>query len=489
MTDITNTSAAVSTLPTGTVEHIDPNLVQFEDNVRDLPDLDKGFIASIRNEGVLLPVLARRGEDGTVYVRDGQLRTLAAREAGLATIPAYFGTTSETKTERITQQLITNDRRTGLNDGERINAFHQLALEGLTATAIARRIGTKKATVEASITIAQSPLATEAIATGQITLDAALTLTEFDDDPELAAQLTQIALEDPDYLPHAAQRARDQRARQAVVAVAVAELQAAGVITVTEGDENTGTRLSSLTDDETERTPIEDDAHTGCPGHAILVATGWDRDMHSTAVCLDPDAHGHKPRYTHSTGSGQAVGGQAGPMTDEQKAERRTLIANNKAWTSAETVRREWLTTFLTRKTLPKDAGRVIASGLTVHRRDVGVAVTNGNTLAHTLLGIERDTYPGGDRIAALVEHNPTKAQHVAQAIVLAGIEDSTSRDTWRYPSAEKAAYFTQLAAWGYTLSDVEQIVIGITDTGPADHADDPASTDDAPAADEPSAE
>ena len=33
------------------------------------------------------------------------------------------------------------------------------------------------------------------------------------------------------------------------------------------------------------------------------------------------------------------------PMTDEQKAERKILIANDKAWNSAETVRREWLTT------------------------------------------------------------------------------------------------------------------------------------------------
>ncbi|QNE36843.1 hypothetical protein [Leifsonia shinshuensis] len=33
---------------------------------------------------------------------------------------------------------------------------------------------------------------------------------------------------------------------------------------------------------------------------------------------------------------------KSGPMTDEERAERRTLIANNKAWASAEIVRREW---------------------------------------------------------------------------------------------------------------------------------------------------
>jgi ParB family chromosome partitioning protein len=150
-------------------------------------------------------------------------------------------------------------------------------------------------------------------------------------------------------------------------------------------------------------------------------------------------------------------------MTDEQKAERKTLIANNKAWASAEVVRREWLAEFLSRKTLPKDAGTVIAQGLTIHRRHVGSAVTNGNTLAHTLLGIERGGYYEADKLAAMIEHSPAKAQHVTLAIVLAGIEDSTDKTTWRYPEVAKAQYFQQLGKWGYGLSDVEQIVIDAT--------------------------
>ena len=159
-------------------------------------------------------------------------------------------------------------------------------------------------------------------------------------------------------------------------------------------------------------------------------------------------------------------------MTDEQKAERKTLIANNKAWASAETVRREWVAQFLSRKTLPKDAAKVIAQGLTVHRRDVGNAASNGNTLAHVLLGIERGGYWDGDKLNALVEHSPAKAQHVSLAVVLGGIEDSTSKNTWRYPEASKAAYFQQLAAWGYGLSEVEQIVVAATDSEVAEPID-----------------
>lgn len=145
-------------------------------------------------------------------------------------------------------------------------------------------------------------------------------------------------------------------------------------------------------------------------------------------------------------------------MTDKQKADRITLIANNKAWASAEVVRRAWLTEFLSRKTLPKDAGTLIAQGLTMHRREVGGAATNGNTLAHTLLGIESGGYWDADKLTALLDHSPTKSQHVALAVVLGGIEDSTSKETWRYPSVIKALYFEQLAAWGYGLSEVEQI-------------------------------
>jgi ParB family chromosome partitioning protein len=43
---------------------------------------------------------------------------------------------------------------------------------------------------------------------------------------------------------------------------------------------------------------------------------------------------------------------------------------------------------------------------------------------------------------------------------VLAGMEASTSKNTWRYPDSTKSAYFTQLASWGYSLSEVEQIVV-----------------------------
>lgn len=54
--------------------------------------------------------------------------------------------------------------------------------------------------------------------------------------------------------------------------------------------------------------------------------------------------------------------------------------------------------------------------------------------------------------------------------MVLASMESTTSKETWRYPDAAAEHYFAQIAAWGYPLSEVEQIVVGVDpDPDPTD--------------------
>ncbi|PPI12786.1 hypothetical protein C5D04_11280 [Rathayibacter sp. AY1D2] len=81
----------------------------------------------------------------------------------------------------------------------------------------------------------------------------------------------------------------------------------------------------------------------GRAAYVRVVFTGSSADV--SYYLSDPRAAGFR----------KEGGNTAGPMTDEQKAERRTLVANNKAWHAAETVRREWIASFLSRKTLPQD--------------------------------------------------------------------------------------------------------------------------------------
>jgi ParB family chromosome partitioning protein len=296
-------------------------------------------------------------------------------------------------------------------------------------------------------------------------------LIEVDGDDDIRADLIQVATTDPAQFAHAAQRARDDKARAQVKADAETELSGRGYV-VLENDpgyyDTEYTRISELLTADNQHVTADHIEHID--GRAAHVRVYADGDANITYFVKDAKAAGFQ-----TYGGGQP---KSGPMTDEQKAERRTLIANNKAWASAEVVRREWLNTLLSRKTLPKDAAVVIARGLTVHRHAISTATQGGNELAHDLLGIERTGYFETDKLGALVEQTPAKAHHVALAIVLGACESVTSKQTWRAPSPTDAAYFTQLAAWGYTLSDVEQIVTGEPQSSTVGDTDQPGNDD-----------
>ena len=113
---------------TGTLEHLDPTTLLMADNVRAAAALDTNFLSSVREHGVLQPITAARTEDG-IEVRDGQRRTLAAREASLPTIPVYVLDAAGTDTDtaaRITHQIVTNDHRAALTDAQRAKGINQI---------------------------------------------------------------------------------------------------------------------------------------------------------------------------------------------------------------------------------------------------------------------------------------------------------------------------------------------------------------------------
>jgi ParB family chromosome partitioning protein len=125
MTDTTTTEIAAegTDQPIGTLEYLDPTLLDIGDNVRDDAALSKEFIASIAELGVLVPITGVRDPERpeVVRVRNGQRRTLAAREAGLASVPVYVlpSTAADANQEtidRIVHQIVTNDQKQDLTD-------------------------------------------------------------------------------------------------------------------------------------------------------------------------------------------------------------------------------------------------------------------------------------------------------------------------------------------------------------------------------------
>lgn len=115
-------------------------------NVRVDPGELEGLAASIRELGVLQPVKVVAHDAGTYRLVWGQRRLLAARLAGLETIPAIVvdaGDVDDPGSPRAIEQLVENLDRRDLNPIEEAHALREVldADPKLTQAALAERLG------------------------------------------------------------------------------------------------------------------------------------------------------------------------------------------------------------------------------------------------------------------------------------------------------------------------------------------------------------
>lgn len=451
---------------TAELVYVDPTTVIVDNNIRTIADLDTAFLDSVREYGILSPTLGYRAEDGTIHIRAGQRRTLAARETG-RNLPVIVAERGNTEAERIVEQLIENDQRTDLTPSERTKAWAQLEFEGLTVTKIAKAVGAHKDQVKAAIAVSKNDDALAVLDGEPISLLHVAACLEFADDPATHADLIECATTEPEQFEHQIERARQNRETRLKILAREAELVAEGKGIYRPGElgDTPAARLTSLEKREGMEVTAE-----GEPEIQVHVAANYYGELTETEYMINYRAYGYD--YRHS-GSGSS---NTGPMTDEQKRERKRLISRNKQWDAATVVRVRWLAEFLSRKTFPKDCGAFVAVSLSRFGSDLG---SRGQSLSAELLGLEPQ-YRGMYKsvLADLVIENPAKAGLVTLAIVLGQHESGTSRDTWRYPKEEGKHYLLQLESFGYTLSPVEKIAAGY------DVPDDDEETADADVAD-----
>ncbi len=435
------------------VVQVNPNEVRVETNVRTRVVLGAAFVRTIKRHGVLLPVLGYFDEHGTIVIRDGQRRILGAIQAERPTVPAYLVPHRDENRLRIIQQMLANAHRESLTDSEEAAALHELTLEGLTPTMIAKELAVKPARVKAAVAVAQSEAATKAVARYEVTFDQALVLAEFEDDAEASKSLRRAAEHGEGDFAHEAQRQRDRKAERQEVEAIVADYTGRGYqqIAWPSYDDKDTVPFGELT--FVDGTALTEDNYLGGNGHRFAVRNSW-RGVDVGHFVTEWRKWGLKRRKADGTANT--------PWTDEQKAERRTLIANNKAWASAEVVRREWLARFLSRKTAPKNALAFLADTLIRNGGYLNKALSEHHPLAGELLGVAKREWGKPDPLAVLIEQNPTRTTTVLLAIAIAAHEAATSKSTWRYHDRDDVAYFTALSEWGYRLSDVEGIVLGI---------------------------
>ncbi len=126
------------------ITSIRPNAFQPRQSFAD-EDLD-ALAASIRQLGVLQPILVRPTSDGQYELIAGERRWRASQRAGLTVIPAVVRVTEDT--QALEQALVENLHRVDLNAIEEAAAYQQLIDDfSLTHDDVARRVGRSRAAV------------------------------------------------------------------------------------------------------------------------------------------------------------------------------------------------------------------------------------------------------------------------------------------------------------------------------------------------------
>jgi len=493
------------------VQYLDPASLLIDVNVRTAASADDDLTESVRDLGVLQPIIAVRTSDGAVRVRYGHRRTLAALAASLPTVPVLVvadeTTDDEAQVDRLVRQYAENEHRANLTTAERMGVASQLSAFGVSPAQIAKRTRMPRAHVDAALTVAGSALATGAAERYDfLDLTQAAVLAEFEGEPETVKALV-VAARDGQF-DHVAQRARDARALREQHEQAAADLTAQGVQVIERPAWNEAPRrLSGLTHNGE---PITTENHAECPGHAAFLdlRVKWVRDepeetepeetepedadqeegvdqdedgdlwddeddddrptrtvetLTPVYVCTDPKAHGHHDRHAASGASTKPLVADMSEAEREQaKNERRDVIESNRAWKSAETVRRDWLRQFATRKSAPRGAPQFIAASLMDRNYSLTKAIETGHHLACDLLGTAAPA-TGYGRRPVLVDDKTTgpRAQVLALVLLLAAYEEATGTHSWRNVSPDIARYLRWIEANGYVLSDVERRACG----------------------------
>ncbi len=166
-----NLPSAIQTDENGTL-WIDPSLLKpnpkqprIEFNQKQLDEL----CDSIKENGVLQPIIIEYVNDDLFYIIAGERRTRAAKMAGLKKVPVQLRKYDEQK--KLEVALIENIQRADLNPIEEATAYYNLVQMGdLSQDEVAKRVGKNRSTVANAIRLLKLPEDIQkALVTGQIT--------------------------------------------------------------------------------------------------------------------------------------------------------------------------------------------------------------------------------------------------------------------------------------------------------------------------------
>ncbi|GAA2908437.1 ParB family chromosome partitioning protein [Microbacterium keratanolyticum] len=212
-------------VPGARLVHVDPHEIvpnprqprtHFKED--DLAEL----VHSVREFGVLQPVVVRLNGEGAYELIMGERRTRAAREAGLESIPAIVRDTADE--DLLRDALLENLHRSELNPLEEASAYQQLLEDfGITQEELATRIGRSRPQISNTIRLLKLPVPVQQrVAAGVLSAGHARAILSLDDADLMQRLADKIVNEDLSV------RATEEAAKQITAATPRAAKPTAG---------------------------------------------------------------------------------------------------------------------------------------------------------------------------------------------------------------------------------------------------------------------
>ncbi|OZC56598.1 hypothetical protein CH267_10510 [Rhodococcus sp. 06-621-2] len=528
-----------------------PTTLEVGPNVRDQVDTDtpefRALVESIAEHGVLQAISAIRDGENIVVI-DGQQRVLASIEAAVESVPVVIrsvaGNAKAREIARLSQQVVANDRRIDLTEGQRVKAVTGMLELGVSATKISKAVQIPRDQVKTAAAAGRSQTALDALDGGQLDLEQAAVLATFDADGDHDAVCELLEVHRYAFERTAKRLLADRAERKERATAALPYAERGFTILDTEPEYGDGQlRAEDLVvpaTDDTGSAEVTAEVIEANPGAwSVWLSKGEKFTLTATEEVIsensidwgtedDPEAtastgyHHHKDITTEQvweaeyfTADPAAAGVAPGPILaaalaeaddeaaevdpddaeavarareqkrlaaeaahkEAQRAALRRTKALNKASVIATEVRIEWLTKFLTRKTLPKGAGKWITDTLV---DEPGLLTQNkAPQFLAQLLGVSIPAvtgptvgYPGTEDRAARAAIAPiidkaseARAQVIALAQVLAAYEarmSGTGKDWWKRTGwGNQDNYLGFLDQHGHSLAPVENVATG----------------------------
>src|SRR4051812_4804697 len=263
------------------------------------PDALAELVASIREVGILQPVVVREVDPGRYQLIMGERRWRASREAGQTTIPAIIRETGDDAMLR--EALLENLHRQELNALEEAAAYQQLLEEfGTTHEELADRVGRSRSHVSNTLRLLNlAPSVQRRVAAGVLSAGHARALLALDDaesQEKLAARVVAEGL--------------SVRAVEEIVAVGPSEPTARAARAKRPVAPAVGALAELLSEQLETRVTIDIGRRRG----KLVVEFATLDDLERIVSAIAPDAAGLLKGAEQGSSDGETAGGSADPQ-------------------------------------------------------------------------------------------------------------------------------------------------------------------------------